>query len=291
MFGAVLSIALVPTAVTAAAAPAPATSAGSTAVVLIDGRNASDYTADHPLSLMSSRPVKMYVRLTNAGHQDSLSVRSVRFQGRVLGLAFVSYETEVDLKAAPGQTDTRSYRLDLVGLNRQATGLMPARIQLIDDHGRVVGARSFAVRVHGSLWSAYGVFGLAVALLSLLLIVGAVAALVRARQHRRRVQRALTFAVPGVGIATFAVFLLSATGALVPTPPEWIAFLAMGGVLGLAAGASTPTPYSGGHEAGASRPARPATDHPYSPLHSWKDAGLELTVPDVEAHRYPSASS
>ncbi len=288
-FGALVVVGLMPTAV--AAAPTPAASARHSAVVLIDGRGVSHYSAEHPLSLVPSRPVKIYVRLTNPGDQDLLSVRSVRFQGRLLGLAFVSYETQVDLKAASGRTDTRSYRMDLQGLDRQATGLLPARVQLVDDSGRVVDSRTLAIRVHGSLWSAYGIFGLAVAAISVLLIAGAVAALVRVRQHRRRLQRALTFAAPGVGIGTFLLFLLSVRGVLVPTPVDWIAFLAAGAALGLAVGSLTPTPYRGWHEAVASRPMRSPTGRLYSPLHSGDDAGLELTAPDVNPRQYRKASS
>jgi hypothetical protein len=282
-------IAATPTA--SVASPTPAINARQASLVLIDGRAASDYTAEHPLSLDPNRAVRIFVRLINADHQTVLSARSVRFQGRVLGLAFVSYETQVDLKAASGQSDTRSYRLDLVGLDRQATGLLPGRIQLIGANGRVVASRSFAIRVHGSLWSAYGIFGLAVAVITILLIAGAVAALVRGRQHKRRLQRALTFAAPGVGIGTIVLFVLSATGVLVPTPVECVAFLAAGGAVGFAAGFVTPRPYRGGHEAAAPRPVRSATGRIYSPLHAWEDAGLELTLPDGNPRRYPSASS
>jgi hypothetical protein len=222
----------------------------------------------------------VFVRWTNRGSASSLSVRSVRFQGRVLGLAFVSYETQVDLKAAPGRTDTRSYRLGLTGVGRQATGLLPARIQLVDDKGRVINTRNFVVRVHGSLWSAYGILGLAVAALSVLLIAGAVAALIRGRQHRRRLQRGLTFAAPGAGVGAFVLFLLSAAAVVVPTPPAWIAFLAVGGVFGLAVGLVTPTPYRGGHEAAVSPPIRAGSGRRYSPLHAGEDAGLDVTMPE-----------
>src|SRR5689334_18418553 len=96
-------------AATAVAASPRASGAPQSSVVLVDGRDASYYTAEHPLTLVPNRCLNIYVRLTNTGHQGSLSVRSVRFQGRVLGLAFLSYETQVDLKAAAGNTDTRIY--------------------------------------------------------------------------------------------------------------------------------------------------------------------------------------
>ena len=67
-----------------------------------------------------------------------VDIRQVQLDGRVLGLTFFSYMTSVDFAAAPGATDTLRYRVDLTGLNGQATGLTGGELILRDSTGAVV---------------------------------------------------------------------------------------------------------------------------------------------------------
>jgi hypothetical protein len=217
--------------------------------VKIDGQDVSRYNTDRPLNLSPGRPADVLVRLSNASGQRTRSVRSVRLESRILRLTFVSYETEVDLKAPPGGSDTRHYRISLLRIGRQATGLLPARVVLLDADGRTLQSRSLAIRVHGSVWSTYGMCGLAVAAISFVLLAAAVLALFRGRQHRSRVGRGLALAVPGIGIGVVLLFGLSAAGLVVPYAVEWTVVMVAGGVVGFLVGCSTPAPYRGGHEA------------------------------------------
>jgi hypothetical protein len=213
--------------------------------VHIDGHDVASADADHPLRLSPNQPAVIDVRLANPQSRNApVLVRSLRFDGRVLGLAFFSYATRIDLVAPPGGSDERSFSIDLTGLDGQATGLIPARVQLIDPHGTAIATQGFVVDVRGSLWSVYGVFGLAVAAITILLLGGALWALFRGRQQENRWRRGLTFAGPGLGVGFVLTFTLSATRLLVPSPGTWALLIGLGGCIGFAAGYLAPSPAS-----------------------------------------------
>ena len=96
-------------------------------------------------------------------------MRGVKLDSRVLGLAFFTYSSRVDLSVPPVGTGTRTFALDLFDLGGQATGLLPTRVSPIDPGRKTIAERSFIVDVRGSAFSVYGVFGLANAVISLLL--------------------------------------------------------------------------------------------------------------------------
>jgi hypothetical protein len=208
--------------------------------VRIDGHDVSNFSRNHPLVLSPHRPARIDVRITNLGQQSTLTVRSVRFQGRVLGLAFFSYDTAVNMSAGPGRSDERAFSVDLSDLAGQATGLIPSRVQLLGDGSTVVASDGFVVDVRGSLRSVYGEFGIAVAAITALLLGGALWALLTGRLHPNRWRRAMTFAMLGVGIGFVLTFTLSALRLLVPSPSAWTLILIIGGVVGFVAGYFAP---------------------------------------------------
>jgi hypothetical protein len=214
----------------------------------ISGRAVSTATAQHPLSISPNRSPSISVHLRNLRSQ-LVVVRSVRLESQVLGLTFLNSEARIDMAVGPGQAASRTFPTDLFGVQRQATGLLPARLALLDTSGRVVASQSFAIRIRGSWWSVYGRFGFAVAALTLVLLLSALWELVRGRQPRRRWRRGLTLALPGLGLGFVLLFVLSAAGILLPTPRLCAVFLGTAGVLGFVAGMATPKPYRGGHEA------------------------------------------
>jgi hypothetical protein len=220
----------------------------------LNGRAVSTATAQHPLTVPPNSSPSVSLHLRNLRPRQVL-VRSVRLESQVLGLSFLNSEARIDMAVGPGRAVSRTFPVDLFGLREQATGLLPARIVLLDSGGRVVASQSFALRVHGSWWSVYGRFGFAVAALTLVLLAAALWELVRGRQPGGRWRRGITLALPGVGLGFVLVFVLSASGLLLPSPVCCAVFLGAGGVLGFVAGLLTPNPYRGGHQA-----ATPALD-------------------------------
>jgi hypothetical protein len=207
----------------------------------VDGRDVGDYDSNHALQLSPQAEARIAVRVKNLG-RTPLKVRFVLFEGRVLGLAFFSYTTRVDLQAAPGAIDERAFSIDLLNLDGQATGLIPARVVLLDPQGRAVGSRSLTVDVRGSLRSVYGTFALAVAAATLLLLASALWGLGTGRSHPNRWRRAMTFAGPGLGVGFVLTFTLSALRLLVASPTAWTLLILLGGITGFVAGYFSPTP-------------------------------------------------
>src|SRR5437763_670569 len=82
---------------------------------VVNGRNLDDVDNNRPLELAPNKPVQLTVTVHNPGPKDLL-VKSVRLDGRVMGLTFFSFDTEVDLPVPAGGSGDRNFNLDLVGL-------------------------------------------------------------------------------------------------------------------------------------------------------------------------------
>lgn len=197
--------------------------------------------ANDPIVLQPSDDQVVSVTVTN-NRSSPVELRSVRLQARVLGLAFFSYTTRVDLVLAPGATGTRTFALDMTDLDGQATGLMPTELALLGPGRDVLVSDTGTVDVKGKILSVYGVFGLAVAGVTALLLLGLVLRLVRRALPDQRLARALQAAVPGTGLGLVAAFTLGALRIAVPSTRTCLALLVGGFVLGMVLGALTPAP-------------------------------------------------
>ena len=227
----------------AAALPVGTARADSGVVVVasVDGHAVADADANNPLVLHPADDTLVRVEVANHG-SSPVEVRSVRLRAKVLGLAFFSYTTRVDLTVAPGSTGTRTFALDLSDLDGQATGLLPAEVDALAPGHTVLASQRATVDVKGKLLSVYGVFGLAVAGIVLLLLVTLGLRLVRRTLPDSRWSRASLFAVPGLGLGLVAVFTLGALRVLVPAQGTALVLLAGGTVVGLVLGYLTPAP-------------------------------------------------
>jgi hypothetical protein len=210
----------------------------------IDGHDLARSSANRPVPLQDDRPAVMNVRVIN-GSGSPVLVRSVRVQGRVIGLTMFSYEARVDRQVAPGATDELTYEIDLVDLSRQAIGFIPARIQLLDAHRKVLSTQRFESDVQGSARSVYGLFGVVIAAITGVLFVSAVGRLVAHRLPANRWKRGTRFGVVGLGAGLTITFTLSAFSILFPSPGLWVTLLAVGGIGMFAFGYVTPGPDDG----------------------------------------------
>ncbi len=248
------SVALVAAAPSAGAAAAPSLSWA----VSVDGRDVGTVDPNTPLRLTPQTSPTVVVKVTNLGSAPA-QVRAVRIEGRVLGLAFYSYTSRVDMQIAPGAVEERRFPIDLLDLDGQATGLIPSRAALLDHDGHPMVSRSFAVDVRGSLLSVYGTFGLAVAAITVLLLISALWRLLTGRLHLNRWRRGMTWAAPGLGAGFTLTFTLSALRLMLPSGTLWALLILVGGAVGFLAGYLTPTPDR------AARPEHAALQWPGGP--------------------------
>lgn len=222
----------------------PSPASAETAVLLsarIDGRPLGEATERNPLRLSPKRPLILQLSVTNRSDRP-IQVRTIRLEGKVIGLTFFGYETTVGINVPAGATTNRQFSLDLGGLSGQATGLIPGSLSLLDLQRRRIASQSLVVDVRGSLTSVYGLFGLAMALATALSLIGAIKALSRNQLPPNRWRRGLRFLPGGIGIGLTVVFTLSALRVFVARPGRWVPIVVVAAGILFAVGYFTPDP-------------------------------------------------
>jgi len=207
----------------------------------IDGRALSGSSA---VELHPDRPTELGIELTNSGSAP-VSVRAVRLEGRVLGLTFFSISTAVDIRVAPGTTQSRRFTLDLRDLDGEATGLIPGTVKLLDGSRHELAAQHFTADVTGSIWSVYGLFGFTALFLTAVALAGVLLALARHRLPFNRAGRGLRFAVVGIGAGVALIVVFSVLRVIVPTTSRWLPILVVTTAVAFGIGYLTPTPDDG----------------------------------------------
>lgn len=212
-----------------------------TAGIELDGREASSYDVNDPLTLVDDRPVEVRVHATNASAQPVV-VRSVRLTSRVMGMTFLAYETRVDVEVPAGAVAEIAFELDLLDLSSQATGLLPAQVALLDTDRVALTAVPLTVDVQGALASVYGAFGLLLMLLTAFALALALFRLSTGRLPVNRWGRGLQFAAPGLGIGLVLTIGLSTVRLFSPEPGLWSVLVLVCGAVAFGLGYLTPTP-------------------------------------------------
>lgn len=208
----------------------------------VNGRDVRSIDANRPLQLRSDQLLEVTMVVTNDGDRD-IDVRSVRLESRVVGLTFFSYESRLDLTVARGSTEQRRFPLETLGLSDQATGLLPARISLLDRDRDVVASLRFPTEVDGSLLSVYGVFGILVLAITGVLLAAIMVRLAAHRLSPNRWSRGVRFGTAGVAIGLALTFSLSALGVLLPEASRWLPLVLISGGVMFAVGYLTPSSY------------------------------------------------
>ncbi|MDT2007313.1 hypothetical protein FXW78_27460 [Rhodococcus opacus] len=147
-------------------------------VAVINGQDAAFADQQHPIRLDPANPAQVALTVTN-NTAEPVDVAGVDFSGHVVGLSFFAFHTSVGLTVAPGETGTLDFSLELSELESQATGLINGTLTVKNDAGNVVADIATVIDVRGSLISVYGLFGLALALLTVLALVDAALAIAR----------------------------------------------------------------------------------------------------------------
>ena len=134
----------------------------------------------------------------------------------MVGLTSFSYATTVQFTVQPGATDTLRYQLDLIGLDGQATGLIGGALTVRDAAGDPISSIPMVTDVRGSLISVYGLFGIALVVLTGLALLDAALAVAKHGLSHNRWQRGLRLLAPGVGIGLVLAFSASVARLWVP---------------------------------------------------------------------------
>lgn len=206
-----------------------------------DGRDIAGTTADKPLRLEPDSTVRVAIELTN-NTSAPLEIRHVDLAGHVLGLTFFSYSTAVELTIAPGKSDSLRYRLELRGLAGQATGFIGGELAVYGAGDTAVAKIPVVTDVRGSLWSVYGLFGIALAVLTALGFADAALTIARQRLSAKRWQRGVRLLAPGLGIGLVFAFTASVARWWVPDTGLWLAFAGVAAAVAFLLGYASPPP-------------------------------------------------
>lgn len=206
-----------------------------------NGHNVNGSSQADPVRLRPGEPVDIVIAVTNGGNSP-IEITRVEFAGRVVGLTFFSYATTVDFTVPPGRSDTLRYRLDLTGLSGQATGLMGGRLTVVGAAGDAVATIPVVTDVRGSLLSVYGLFGVALVVLTALALVDAAFGIARQRLSGNRWQRGLRLLVPGIGVGLVLTFSASVARLWVPEGSRWLLLGGLAAAIFFAVGYFAPLP-------------------------------------------------
>ncbi|RIK06435.1 MAG: hypothetical protein DCC49_11490 [Acidobacteria bacterium] len=199
--------------------PAAAQTKSANINVSINGANVKGVS--EPLKLDASAPQHFKISVNNSSSAE-VHVAIVSFEGKVVGLPVFRCEGLVSLVVPPGGAADQEFEMDSNCLKDQATGLMPAKITVYDQNRAMLDSWNLTLDISGSLKSIYGLFGIALAALTVLSILGGLISLARHRLSPNRWSRAMRFAIPGIGLGFTIVFALAAAGIAVPTATMWI---------------------------------------------------------------------
>ncbi|MFC8529825.1 hypothetical protein [Nocardia sp. NPDC057227] len=228
--------------------PAHAQPDGVELTATVDDRDIAGRSGADPVVLTPDSPAAIAVTLRNNGAQQ-IEVRRVDLTGEVLGLRFFSYSTAVGLKIAPGKTETLRYDLDPAGLEGQATGLIAGRLAVVGADGAELGHVGTVTDVRGSIRSVYGLFGIALAVLTALALLDAAIGIAGHRLSANRWQRGVRLLAPGVGIGLVFGFTTSVLRWWVPDTGVWLGAAGAAAAVAFVLGYLSPTPDSGPDDA------------------------------------------
>jgi hypothetical protein len=208
----------------------------------VDGRRVTGLAGGEAVPLSGDTPVVVGLAVVNNG-TETLQVSEVKLTGRVMGMTFFDYGTRIDADLAPGVALERRVELDVDDLSDQGVGLVPTTVSLLDEDGDPLLEGALTGDVQGSLSSAYGIFGLAIAASTAVLFVSLLLSIWRGLLPENRWRRALHFLPVGTGLGLTLTFTLSATRLLAPGAGAWATVVVGLSAAAFALGYFLPQPY------------------------------------------------
>jgi hypothetical protein len=203
---------------------------------VLNGVDIADTEPNDPVTLVDDETAQLELTMENVT-SESVTVRFVRFEGEVLDMTFLTYDTSIRVELAPGETRAiPPVLLDFYDLGGQATGYLRGHVQLFDEAREIIGSQPVFLDADGDGFSTLAWF-------NLLLLVGTAGGLgwnlMRLAQRRlpsNRFVRALRFLAIGGG-AGLTLAVAFSTLSLWPLGTfAWILFTVVGAIIGYAVG-------------------------------------------------------
>lgn len=213
--------------------------AGGESVSFDASLNGTDLTASSPgdpIALESSEPAQIELALENVSDQP-VTVRYVRFEGEVLDMIFLTYDTAINVELEPGESSVvPPVLLDFYDLGGQASGYLRGNVQVYDEDRNVLGSQEVFLEANGEGFSTLSLFNL---LLLLATVAAAAWNLLRLSQRKlpaNRMIRALRFLAIGAGAGLTLAVAFSTLRIWPLDTLMWVLFTVVGGVIGYAIG-------------------------------------------------------
>ena len=166
---------------------------------VLNGTALADSEPGDPIKLTGDEPAQLELRMRNVS-DESVEVRYVRFEGEVLDMIFLTYDTAVSITMAPGESATLPpVLLDFYDLGGQASGYLRGNVSLYDDDREQLGSQEAFLDASGDGFSTLSLFNL---LLLIATLAGAGWNLLRLAQRKlpgNRMVRAMRFLAVGAG--------------------------------------------------------------------------------------------
>ncbi len=207
---------------------------------VLNGTNLADSGPSDPIKLTSDEPAQLELTMTNVG-DEAVTVRYVRFEGQVLDMIFLTYDTAVSINLAPGTTESvPPVLLDFYDLGGQASGYLRGNISLYDGEREQLGSEEVFFDASGDGFSTLALFNL---LLLLATVAGVAWNLLRLSQRRlppNRTVRAMRFLVVGAGAGLTLAVAFSTLRIWPLNTVMWVLFTAVAAVIGYVIGLMLP---------------------------------------------------
>jgi len=203
---------------------------------VLNGTELSDSSGGDPITIDGNEPAELELTMTNVS-EEPVTVRYVRFEGEVLNMIFLTYDTAVSIDIAPGDTESvPPVLLDFYDLGGQANGYLRGHVSLYDGDREQLGSEQVFLDAGGDGFSTLSLFNL---LLLLATVAGAAWNLLRLSQRRlppNRMVRAMRFLVIGIGAGLTIAVAFSTLRIWPLSGTMWVLITAVAAVIGYAVG-------------------------------------------------------
>jgi len=203
---------------------------------VLNGSDVLQSEPSDPIKLVGDDPAQIELTMRNVSG-DVTEVRYLRFEGEVLDMIFLTYDTAVSVELGPGESQTLpSVLLDFYDLGGQASGYLRGTISLYDADRVQLGSNEVFLDASGDGFSTLSLFNV--------LLLAATAAglawnLLRLSQRKlpsNSMVRALRFLAVGAGAGLTLAVAFSTLRIWPLDTLMWVLFTVIGAIIGYAVG-------------------------------------------------------
>jgi len=207
---------------------------------ILNGEDLAASSASNPIRIADDQTAELTLALTNVSDAP-VTVRYVRFEGEVIDMIFLTYDTALSVPLAPGESRTLPpVLLDFFDLGGQASGYLRGAVQLYDEQRDPIGSQPLFLDARGDGLSTLELFNL---LLLAGTVLGAAWNLLRLSQRRlpaNRFVRALRFLAVGAGAGLTLAVAFSTLRIWPLSTLWWLLFTIVGAIVGYVIGLLLP---------------------------------------------------